>query len=217
MTPYDQSPEPAAPDQVTLAVLAGGAGTRMGMPKAMLRVNKRPMLSWLLSSIDWPGPTLLVTAPSTGRPPGSDDFARHAVDPADGIGPLQGVLTALRNSDTPLLAIITVDMPGIDRPRLLWLLKQLAGHPDRAGVMCRRDAASAQIEPFPCALRQSARRIVEDRLLAGRRSVHGLCDDSSVVAVVAPSDWPARTWLNLNHPAEFAAFHHEQSNRQEEI
>ena len=33
---------------VTLAILAGGAGSRMGMPKAELRIGGRPILEHLL-------------------------------------------------------------------------------------------------------------------------------------------------------------------------
>lgn len=50
---------------------------------------------WLLTRFDWPGPTLLVTAPDTAPPPEADHFDRRAVDAVSGNGPLQGVLTAI--------------------------------------------------------------------------------------------------------------------------
>ncbi|MGA2229554.1 MAG: NTP transferase domain-containing protein, partial [Tepidisphaeraceae bacterium] len=77
--------------QVTLAILAGGEGRRMGKPKAELRIDGVPILQYLLQSLQWPGPTLLVTAPSRERPPGSDTFDREAVDSTD----------ASRPSDSP--------------------------------------------------------------------------------------------------------------------
>ena len=40
---------------VTLAILAGGAGSRMGMPKGQLILNGRPILEYLLDHLDWPG------------------------------------------------------------------------------------------------------------------------------------------------------------------
>ena len=48
---------------VTLAVLAGGKGERMGMAKDALEIDGRPILRHLLDRARWPGPTLLVTAP----------------------------------------------------------------------------------------------------------------------------------------------------------
>lgn len=194
----------------TLAILAGGAGTRMGTPKAMLEIDLVPILSWLLSRFNWPGPTLLVTAPATGIPPGARSFDRHAVDAVDGNGPLQGVLTALQHSDTEHVAIVTVDMPNIDAPKLVWLLEQLQARPQLCGIMCRRDSASPMIEPFPAIFKKNATDIVQGRLTAENRSVHGLCDDTSVAALNAPTDWPANTWVNLNHPHELAMFQAER-------
>ena len=46
---------------VTLAILAGGAGSRMGEPKANLSVRGRPILQYLFERFNWPGPTMLVT------------------------------------------------------------------------------------------------------------------------------------------------------------
>ena len=48
---------------VTLAILAGGEGSRMGYPKAELASHGRAILPVLLECFQWEGPTLLVTAP----------------------------------------------------------------------------------------------------------------------------------------------------------
>ena len=60
--------------------------------------------------MQWPGPTLLVTAPAVAHPPAADLFDREAVDPVDGLGPLRGVLTALGAllypKSSPLLQLI---------------------------------------------------------------------------------------------------------------
>ena len=62
--------------QTTLAILAGGEGSRMGQPKAELRIGARPILSYLLDRFLWAGPTILVTAPGRKRPPGATGFDR---------------------------------------------------------------------------------------------------------------------------------------------
>src|ERR1700721_4778762 len=85
---------------VTLAVLAGGEGRRMGLPKQNLEINGRPILEFLLNQFAWPGPTLLVTAPSRRHPPGAHLFYAEAVDAIENQGPLRGVLTALENAST---------------------------------------------------------------------------------------------------------------------
>jgi len=184
----------------TLAVLAGGAGSRMGKPKALLTIGEKPILSWLIEKLQWPGPTLLVTAPAIVRPAGSEFFSAEATDPVDGNGPLQGVHTGLSAAKTELVVFTTVDMPNLDRPKLQWLVEQLGEH---AGVMCRR---GEQIEPFPCVLRKPLVERIEQRLKEGRRSVYGLSFEADVRTLEAPPGWPADTWLNLNRPEDLATF-----------
>jgi molybdopterin-guanine dinucleotide biosynthesis protein A len=188
--------------KVTLAVIAGGRGTRMGGPKVAMRIDGRPILAWLIDRLRWPGPTMLVTAPSVPAVEEAALFDRHVVDPVDDLGPLRGVLTALEHASTETIVAIPVDMPGVDRAKLAWLVGKLSSQPDVLGVMTQ----AVEIEPFPSAYRTTARKPIADRLNAGRRSLHGLCDDARFVAVAAPADWSADTWTNLNAPSELAAF-----------
>src|SRR5205814_3287875 len=103
---------------VTLAVLAGGAGTRMGQPKAWLQYNHQPILNYLLSRWRWPGETLLITSPGREYPPASSRFDRVIIDPIPDQGPLPGVLTALESTRTDLLIIATCDMPPFEKTHL---------------------------------------------------------------------------------------------------
>ena len=138
---------------VTLAVLAGGSGSRMGVPKARMQLLGKPILEWVLKRMDWPGPTMLVSAPAVVHPPGFEFFDREVVDPIDGLGPLQGILTALNHLSTPLSAVVTVDMPHVIPSVLAWLVDYLALRPLCNGVMCRVKAGVAErIEPFPSVL-----------------------------------------------------------------
>src|SRR5688572_7399 len=103
---------------LTLAVLAGGEGSRMSRAKSLLHVNDRPILEHLLERFAWPGPTLLVTAPGRERPPGVGRFTREFADPIAGQGPLRGILTALENAMTSRVAFAAVDMPLVERHHL---------------------------------------------------------------------------------------------------
>src|SRR5918993_4259845 len=118
---------PDRPDlsHVTLAVLAGGEGSRMGRPKAELQVAGVPILRHLLRRFDWPGPTLLVTAPGRERPTGHEAFTREVSDPSPGHGPLRGILTAIEHARTPSLVVVAVDMPFVARDQLAWLAAEL--------------------------------------------------------------------------------------------
>lgn len=187
---------------VTLAILAGGEGSRMGKPKGLLTIRGEPILSYLLRRISWPGPTMLVTAPGREHPPGWQAFGREVTDP-QAAGPLRGVLTALEHLQTPLLVVLTVDMPFIGVEHIRWLLARFEEHSEHAGLMMRRAAsAGRQIEPFPSAYRDIALPFIRQSLEKNRRSVHGLLDGSLFLAVDVPAEWEARAWTNLNQPAD---------------
>ncbi len=199
--------QPPDMKQVTLAVLAGGQGSRMGMPKALLQLDSKPILRWLLDRWRWPGPTMLVSAPSVLHPPGCELFDREVADPVEGLGPLRGVLTALTHLSTPLVAITTVDMPGVNRALLTHIVESLAARPDCDGAMCRvRTTTDERIEPFPAAFRSSASQQIAQRLEAGQRSVRGVCAESAFCVMDFPEDTPTEMWINLNTQADLAAF-----------
>jgi molybdopterin-guanine dinucleotide biosynthesis protein A len=199
---------------VTLVVLAGGRGSRMGEPKAWLRLEHRPILDWLLSRMRWPGPTMLVSAPSVAHPPGCELFDCELVDPVDGVGPLRGILTALNGLSTPMATVVTVDMPGVTMEALAWIVQTLADRPQLCGVMCRvRTRDSERVEPFPAAFRAGAASKIAGWLESGNRSVQRLCSNEAFSALEVPAEWSAETWINLNTRADLNAFERKQLAR----
>jgi molybdopterin-guanine dinucleotide biosynthesis protein A len=192
----------------TLAVLAGGEGRRMGGPKGNLAVDGRPILERLLDRLDWPGPTLLVTAPGREHPPGWRRFTNEATDPVAGEGPLRGVLTALENASTNEVVVLPVDMPNITPVPLTWLAARLRETPTAAAVMVERpQPASGRIEPMPAAFRvTTAQILVRARLRDRQLALHKLAESSEVVVIPAPSDWTDDFWTNLNTPSDLVTY-----------
>jgi molybdopterin-guanine dinucleotide biosynthesis protein A len=189
---------------ITLAVLGGGAGSRMGGPKSLLTVNDQAILIYLLRRLAWTGPTLLVTSPNREHPPGWEQFDREVVDAVADQGPLCGLVTALDAAATDIVVAVTCDMPLIEQQQLLWLAAQLRDRPRILGAMLSHD--ERQIEPFPCAMRKAAISLLRERLASSDRSIHSLATLPQFVLISAPSDWPAETWTNLNHPQDLEAF-----------
>ena len=144
-----------SPEQISLAILAGGAGERMGIPKSLLEIDRVPILEYLLGHLNWPSPTLLVTAPGRENPPGHQSFNHQVIDPVAGLGPLRGILTALEFSKTDIIVITTVDMPNIRREHLNWLATELTACPNVFGLMLQPKGDGEAIEPFPCAFRRA--------------------------------------------------------------
>jgi molybdopterin-guanine dinucleotide biosynthesis protein A len=176
----------------------------MGRPKGLLQVNGQPILEYLLDQLNWQGPTLLITAPGREHPPGAARFDREIPDPIAGVGPIQGLLTALHAASTPLLAVTTVDMPAIRRQHLLELLQHLQSDPATHLLMTHRPGDPQAIEPFPLACRRDVLSTVSAHLDAGRRSLYSLAGRPGIRLLEA--HWPPATWTNLNTPADLAHF-----------
>jgi molybdopterin-guanine dinucleotide biosynthesis protein A len=185
--------------EITLAVLAGGAGSRMGGPKGLLRLGGRPILQYLLHGYAWDGPTLLVTSPGRENPTGWELFSRQVVDAKGGEGPLRGVLTALENSQTRFNLIATVDMPLVAGEHLRWIAERAISE-GWAGLMLKKD----RVMPFPCFLGKELTGQIAARLAEGRRAVHGLSEIGGVMAIAAPDQWGETVWTNLNTPDDLA-------------
>jgi len=177
----------------------------MGRPKGEIRIEGRPILEYLVERFSWPGPTLLVSAPGREHPPAWERFDREVVDPVSDQGPLRGILTALENLKTPLLLVATLDMPGVQRSQLLWLLDEMRKSPNRLGLMLRRSEGKT-IEPFPSVFRTDARDTINRRIQSGRLSVQKLVEEKSFETVVAPASWDPQIWANLNVPADLTNF-----------
>jgi molybdopterin-guanine dinucleotide biosynthesis protein A len=100
-------------------------------------------------------------------------------------------------------------MPGIAATQLSWTANQLIERPNLMGVLLSRDTEGGrQVEPFPSAYRCSpaTAAMLVSQLKRQRRAVRSLLDFPNFAAVDAPKEWPARTWLNLNTPADLKAF-----------
>jgi molybdenum cofactor guanylyltransferase len=195
---------------VTLAVLAGGEGARMGFAKSTLKVHGQPILRHLLEQLAWPGPTLLVTAPGRERPDGHEAFDAEAVDPVAGRGPLQGILSALQNSKTPLVIVMPIDMPAMTLGPLAWLVDQLSVMADVQALMVR---LGTELQPLPAVFRTAAADLIRNQLEERLASVRGLAATGRVVVLPAPSSWPKRIWTNLNFPRDVERFIVESQGR----
>lgn len=117
---------------VTLAILAGGQGQRLGgLDKGLLKVRGRRLVEWLLHDLPEHMPGIIVanrnlaTYRKMGAPVISDPWP-------DFRGPLAGMLAALRAATTPWVHFLPCDalmLPDDLLPRLLAAARsrQIAG------------------------------------------------------------------------------------------
>jgi molybdenum cofactor guanylyltransferase len=155
---------------VTVAVLAGGHGSRIGGDKALVELAGRPLIEYSLAAAHTAGLEAVVVAKRQTRLPALD--VRVLIEPDEPTHPLAGIVTALEYFE----AVIAVpcDMPLLSGPDLSALV---AGRGDVVVL--------ASSEPFPALYRVEVLPQLLDALEA-ERSMRATHRELSARSVLAP-------------------------------
>ncbi|HVO55275.1 MAG TPA: NTP transferase domain-containing protein [Solirubrobacterales bacterium] len=120
----------AAPEAPLGAVLAGGAGSRLGGAKATAQLSGRPLISYPLAAFAAAGIEAVVVAKAETElpPPGGWGGAapRVLIEPDEPRHPLAGIIAALREAGQRPLIVLACDMPFAEPA----LLSALASAPE---------------------------------------------------------------------------------------
>lgn len=101
------------------AVLAGGAGARIGGAKAAVELAGRPLISYPLAALAQAGlETVVVAKADTGLPALDVPVVRD--EPLES-HPLRGVLAALKAAAGRPVVVVACDMPFVTAPLLAWI------------------------------------------------------------------------------------------------
>jgi len=196
---------PTTEPGATLAIIAGGAGRRMGGPKYALKMNGKSILSVMLDQLCWQGRTMLVVQDGGKTVDGQERVDRILADTIPGQGPLRGIVTALDCCDTKSLIAVPIDMPGLRSAHLMWILEQGLKSQAQRLLLRRMVCGHAVIEPFPAFFRMCGTAPIRNLLDRGRRALRELADLPDTCVIGAPTSWGEQVWTNMNTPAEASA------------
>jgi molybdopterin-guanine dinucleotide biosynthesis protein A len=172
---------------VTVAILAGGRGTRIGGDKALIELAGRPLITYPLQAAQEAGlPTVIVAKKTTKLPPVT---AQLLLEPDEPSHPLLGIITALEHH--PAIIALPCDMPFV----LPLQLVALAG-------MAADVATLSPGQPFPSLYRYSQMALLREAMQAGA-SVRSTQAQSDLAPASAASTNPA-SQLTINTPAGLA-------------
>ncbi len=189
------------PTSVTLLILAGGAGTRMGTAKAGLVVAGLTLIERPYQALAGLAGEVLISGPSAHGLP-----ARALPDPIPGQGPLAGLVEGLRAAATPLVLVVACDMPTVE-PALARLLLRRAERAPLADAVV--PVLGDRPEPLLAVYRPRARPSLEAALAAGVRAVRRALSGCAV-EWVPEVEWrrvdpEGSSFRNCNVPADLAA------------
>ncbi|MCB0970469.1 MAG: molybdenum cofactor guanylyltransferase [Acidimicrobiales bacterium] len=169
------------------AVLVGGAGRRMGGPKALLEVDGRPMAAHVVRALHAAG---CATVVAVGARPGEAEALGVAGLPDDrpGEGPLAALATVLGSIPPEDRARTTVvvapcDVPDLSGAHLAALVTGLAAAPPDIAVA----VPGPPRQPLPAAWRAAAADVVDALVVAGQRRADAAFGSVGVVEVALPA------------------------------
>jgi molybdenum cofactor guanylyltransferase len=171
---------------VTVAVLAGGRGSRIGGDKALVELAGRPLIEYPLAAAHAAGLEAVVVAKRQTRLPPLD--VRVLIEPDEPTHPLAGIVTALEHFE----AVIAVpcDMPFLGAEDL----SALAAMPDDVAVL-------ASDQPLPALYRRAALPQLREAVRTGA-SVRSTQAQTSAPAAFASTR--QATKFSVNTPEDLA-------------
>ncbi|MDQ3930675.1 MAG: molybdenum cofactor guanylyltransferase [Chloroflexota bacterium] len=190
-----------------MAVLAGGASTRMGTNKALLRAQPDgpTIIETVVTRLKEAGltPHLLVT-----NSPEAFAFLNIPTVPDDipGSGSLGGIYTALNHLPHDRTLIVACDMPLLN-PGLLRYMASLARDADALVPRWTDTDGKRHVEPLHAIYTRHCIQPIRKRIEAGKLKVQALLEDISVryidEAELRRHDPTLQSFRNVNTPEEW--------------
>lgn len=181
----------------TGVILAGGQSSRMGRDKALLEVDGTTLLDRAVHLLRPHAREILVIGdPAKYAPPHAEVIA----DEQPGLGPLAGIVTALKRARYVRLLVLACDMPNLNDRLLIHLKQGLTGDID--AVVPRH---GTYVEPLAAAYHRHALDAFTDQLAKGHGRMTealGRIHTAYVDLVPGSEGWPADLFRNLNAPTD---------------
>jgi molybdopterin-guanine dinucleotide biosynthesis protein A len=190
-------------DQVAGFILAGGESSRMGMDKGLLEIDGVPLIvrtARLVDGVD----RMASAATVVGRPETYQRIGlRATADGWPGCGPLGGIATALRASETEWNLIVACDLPYLTCEWLQFLTRRARESVADAVVPMSEHGA----EPLCAMYHSRCEPAIRGALAQGTRKVtEGLVRVR--LEYLEPTEWKCfdsdgLLFKNMNTPADY--------------
>lgn len=155
-------------NNITAVILAGGRATRMdGVDKGLLTFNKRPLIETSLQILDPWFETILININRNKSAYALYKKTLITDESEDYLGPLSGMLAALKIAKTDVILTIPCDMPFIS----MQILNKLLGKSIEAASRPVTVHDGNRLQPMVSLLHKSSIESLSDYLAAGDRKV----------------------------------------------
>lgn len=177
-------------------VLAGGASTRMGKDKALLAYAGEPQVRRIVALLERVAPPVYVSVRRAQAAQDAFQGLRLLPDEVEDLGPLEGLLSAFRDSPVCAWLAVAVDMPLLTERALRHLV---ASRDPALYATAYRNPEIDGPEPLCTIYEPRIHPVLTARKAEGRRSLMLLRDLE--IRLVEPED-PA-VIRNVNDPSSY--------------
>lgn len=184
-------------DEVSGIILAGGKGKRLGSPKALITIGGQSLLLRTVNLLRSLFSEVLVVSGDKGLIPDIPE-ATLVVDEVAGMGPIGGLITALKNMKKERGFCVACDMPFLDKC-LIQYLASLSNSRETI-VPC----VGGQIEPLHAVYSRRCLEIAERRISRRQYSLTGLILSTPAHCVHIPFGPGTLPFFNINSPQDLA-------------
>lgn len=187
----------------SMAILAGGFGTRLGGDKASAEITGKPLLHWMAEIVATLGNELLVSRRVDQSLPGHPSIEwREVPDRRADAGPLAGIEALLLAARHDLVLAVATDLP-LARPELL---RFIAGACE--GVDAAMPLLNGVAQPLMAAYRRSALAVIQEQLDAGDGRIRYIMPKLNgrhlAEAELSTYDPALESFTNVNRPEDLA-------------
>ena len=185
-------------NNLTVAIMAGGQSSRMGMDKSFVLFEGRPMIEVVIDAVAGLGDeTLLIT----NKP---DEYAHLNLPMVSDVypdhGSLGGIFTAVHAASHPHTLVVACDMPWLNRP----LLEHMIALRESADVIVPR--WEKYPEPLHAIYSKACLNPIEAKLKEKRLKITGFFGEVDVQFVdreeIERFDRNGRSFANINSPED---------------
>ena len=182
---------------VKAGLLIGGKSSRMGMPKALLKIKGRTLVLRTFDTLSTVSEKTVLLG--SGQLPRSLHSADRLPDIPGLNGPLAGMLSAFRWAPESAWIISSVDMPLMHKEAWEWLLSQRK--PGVWGVL-PKIKGSRGIETTAAVYEPMIFEHIESLAAQGIKSLQEIAKHEKVITPVIPEAL-SHAWSNVNTPGEW--------------
>jgi molybdopterin-guanine dinucleotide biosynthesis protein A len=191
---------------LTAVVLAGGQSKRFGSPKALARLNGKPLIHLACETASLISPYVMASC--------NDDeiskqlTVRSFTDRYPNAGPLGGILTALSVAPTPYVTFIPCDMPFLEASIYQKLWEFNREHPESIIVAQSHRGLEPLIAIWPTQM--LSHRKVTDSISSNDYALYKLFRQLPVVPVNFPliaQPYNEKWFFNVNTTSELQQAH----------